>query len=81
MDASGIEVGKCYLVQIGRLSQVRRVLQVMPDDRVLFDIRGANARATYWRAGGLIDVSVFARMAEQEVPCDWTPDTSEPEPR
>lgn len=77
MEPSQIQAGKCYFVitdRARRARQVRRVLQLTPDGRVLFEQRGDNGRKTYWRPGGMLALRVFATMVEREVACDWSLD-------
>ncbi len=72
MEPSEIEAGKCYLANVtGGTRRLLRVLQIMSDGHILYDQRGGNQKARFWRAGGIVDTRAFARMAEREVPCDW----------
>ncbi len=66
-----IEVGKCYLTA-GNI--VRRVVKVLPDQRIQYEWRGGYR--TRWKAGILISRE-FALAVEREVHCDWTPEQEE----
>ncbi len=48
ITASALKVGKCYLTNTGR---VWRVLQRMPDGRVLYEHRADKAAAVSWLPG------------------------------
>ncbi len=69
-----IEAGKCYLMETGH---IRRVMRILPDGRVQYEIRSAANSKARWR----IDIQEgrsFAFMTEREVRCDWTPATEDP---
>ncbi len=69
-----IEVGRCYLSNDGR---VKRVVQVMPDGRVVYEVRPGHVPSTRaWRSG-ILDQQSFLVGVEREVPGDWTPETDE----
>ncbi len=69
-----LEVGRCYLSLSG---YVRRITQLMPDGRVLFEARqGHVADAKAWRPG-ILDRRSFITTTERQVPCDWTPEMDE----
>ncbi len=69
-----IQVGKCYLGNNGR---VWRVVRIWPDGRVQFEFRSRTQRnAKLWKPG-MLEGSEFARSAQREVPCDWTPELDE----
>ena len=73
-----IEVGKCYLNHVERGPRVLRVLALLPDGRVQYEYqnRYGTRPLNKWNAG-ILDRAAFARIAEREVPCDWTPETDE----
>ena len=67
-----IQIGKCYLTHAG---EVRRVLRLLPEDRVHYEAReSAVLRAFGWREG-VLELAPFAVLVEREVPCDWKPET------
>ncbi len=69
-----LEVGRCYLSLTG---YVRRITRLMPDERVLFEVRpGHVADVKAWRTG-ILDRRSFIAITEREVPCDWTPEADE----
>ncbi len=71
ISPESIQIGRCYLTAT---DYVRRVVQVMPDGRVVFEVRAshvANTRA--WRSG-ILDAASFASSALREVPCEWMPE-------
>ena len=66
---STLKVGKCYLTNTGR---VWRIMQRMPDGRVLYEHRPGKADAITWMPGMLMNNTLPAEVAiEREVPCDW----------
>jgi hypothetical protein len=69
-----IEVGKCYLNHVERGPRVLRVLALLPDGRIQYDYqnRYGTRLLSKWNAS-ILDRAAFARMAERQVPCDWTP--------
>jgi hypothetical protein len=68
---SGLEVGKCYLTNVGR---VWRVVQLLPDGRIIYEHRpGHIHHAKKWKPGVLTGPLVET-ILEREVPCDWSPD-------
>ena len=70
ITVSALKVGKCYLTNTGR---VWRVLQRMPDGRVLYEHRADSAAAVTWLPGMLMKGTLPAEVViEREVPCDWT---------
>jgi hypothetical protein len=71
MDPGLIKAGRCYLANTGELLRVLRVLQILPDGRVLYDQRGVTSSQAF-RRGGILDLRAFARMAEREVSADTT---------
>ena len=70
-----IEPGKCYLNHVERGPRILRVLALLPDGRVQYEYqnRYGTKRVSKWSAG-MLNRAAFSRMAEREVPCDWTPD-------
>jgi hypothetical protein len=70
MPPENIEVGKCYLMKTGH---VRRVLRLMPDERVQYIYRFGHLLPKVWRVGAQ-NGSSFKAMIKREVPCDWTPE-------
>ena len=69
-----IKIGRCYLMSTGH---IRRIVQVMPDGRVVYEARPGHVPSTRaWRSG-ILDPRSFLRGIEREVPCDWTPDADE----
>jgi hypothetical protein len=69
-----IEVGKCYLYQAEHGIRVLRIIALLSDGRVQYDFqtRTGIRPPKKWTAG-ILDRAAFARMAEREVPCDWSP--------
>lgn len=68
VQVESLAVGKCYLVETGR---VRRVVRLMPDGRVQFEHRLAHQpNAKSWQPG-MQEARSFADQVEHEVPCDW----------
>ena len=75
ISPESVEVGKCYLVRSERGTQVRRVLQVMPDGRVRFERRVKSTGGPQWAwMQSLSEGRAFAAALEREVPADWTPE-------
>ncbi len=75
ITASALKVGKCYLTNTGR---VWRVLQRMPDGRVLYEHRADKAAAVSWLPGMLMANALPAEVViEREVPWDWGAQTQE----
>jgi hypothetical protein len=71
-----IEVGRCYLTTTERGYRLRRMVRVMPGGRVQYERRAAaGTRATTVWVLCMTDRRAFARTAEREVPCDWTPES------
>ncbi len=68
-----IEVGKCYLTGSGR---VWRIVQIMPDGRIVYEWRSPRAGAKKWYAG-MINAVAAGALIQREVPCEWTPETGE----
>ena len=69
-----IEGGKCYLTASQAGPRLIRVIAILADGRVQHEYRHFNPKQTRaWRPG-ILDQATFARMAEQEVACDWTPE-------
>ncbi len=68
-----IEVGQCYPTDAG---QVRRVLSLLPGNRVQFEHRTGTRGMKTWRSG-MLDLRSFAFSAEHLVSCDWTPESDE----
>ncbi len=68
-----IQVGKCYLYHAEHSIRVLRVIALLPDGRVQYEFQSRTAvrPASKWLADILLK-DAFARMAEREVPCDWT---------
>ena len=66
-----IEAGKWYLAKGGRSQRIRRVVQILPDGRVLYEQRSP---LTTWQTD-IQYKTAFASMLLREVPCDWTPET------
>lgn len=66
IETEDIEVGRCYLTDH---NTVRRVVRVLPDQRVQYEWRAGHR--TNWRAG-ILSLREFALAAERFVPCDWT---------
>ncbi len=64
-----IRAGKCYLTDTG---QVRRVLHILPNGRVAYERRPARQPEAPWQEANQ-DLSMFAALAEAEVPCDFGP--------
>ena len=72
VPVESITVGKCYLVETGR---VRRVMRLMPDGRVQFEHRLAQQpNAKSWQPG-MQEGRSFASQVEREVACDWGPES------
>jgi hypothetical protein len=69
-----IEVGKCYLAEGGRDVRIRRVVHILPDERVQYEQRTPKS---HW-IPGIQERRSFAAMLLREVPCDWAPGTDEP---
>jgi hypothetical protein len=63
-----IRAGRWYLAKGGEAIRIRRVVQLMPDDRVQYEQRSPK---TVWQSG-IQELRSFAAMLEREVPCDWT---------
>ena len=72
--SESLEVGKCYLAVTGH---VRRIMQLMPDGRVLFEFRPSRVQRNHW-AAGIEAKAVFLSLVKQEVPCDWTAEPTSP---
>ena len=69
IKVSALKVGKCYLTNTGR---VWRVLEHMPDGRVLYEHRADNATAVAWLPGMLMQNALPAEVViEREVACEW----------
>jgi hypothetical protein len=66
IEPEAIEVGRCSLTDH---RTVRRVVRVLPDQRVQYEWRAGHR--TNWKAG-ILSVREFALAAERRVPCDWT---------
>jgi hypothetical protein len=66
IEPDAIEVGHCYLTD---QSTVRRVVRVLPDQRVQYEWRAGHR--THWKSG-ILSAREFALAAERRVPCDWT---------
>ncbi len=64
-----IEVGKCYLTDAG---QVRRALQILPNGRIVYERRPAHRPEAPWQEASQ-ELSSFARLVEEEVPCHFGP--------
>jgi hypothetical protein len=78
VPVENIVVGKCYLVETGR---VRRVMRLMPDGRVQFEHRLAQQpHAKSWQPG-MQEGRSFAAQVEREVACDWGPESDERDPQ
>ncbi len=74
LPPESIQIGKCYLTHSG---EVRRVLRLLPEDRVHYEFReAAVARAFGWKEG-VLGLAPFAALVEHEVPCNWTPEADE----
>ncbi len=73
-----IEVGRCYLYRAERGPRVLRVLALLPDGRVQYDLRNCYSAGSrkLWKVG-ILDRARFAQMAEIEVSCDWMPSADE----
>ncbi len=72
ITVSVLKVGKCYLTNTGR---VWRIMQRMPDGRVLYEHRATNAAAVTWAPGMLAKNTLPAEVVvEREVPFDWRPE-------
>ena len=70
-----IEVGRCYLTHTERHIRVLRVIAVLPDGRVQYEFQTrTRVKPTSKWTAGILHKDAFARMAEREVPCDWTPE-------
>ena len=75
-----IEPGKCYLARSYHsrregYPRVRRVTEILLDDRVRFEQRrGPVAPGRLWPGRYTMKLEAFANSAEREVPCDWTPE-------
>ena len=70
VQPEAVKAGKCYLAKGGKAPRIRRVLRVLPDERVQYEQRSPT---TTWRSG-IQYKDVFASMLQREVPCDWSPD-------
>ena len=69
-----IEEGRCYLADGRTYPQVRQVLHIHSDGRVLYRSRPPRPVRDRW-ARGVCDLKAFALAATREVPYDWTPET------
>ena len=69
LPLESMKVGKCYLTDAG---QVRRILHILPNGRVAYERRPAHRPDAPWQEANQ-DLSMFAGLAEAEVPCDFGP--------
>jgi hypothetical protein len=67
LPPESMKVGKCYLTDAG---QVRRILHILPNGRVAYERRPAHRPDGPWQEANQ-DLSMFAALAEAEVPCDF----------
>ncbi|HEX2555099.1 MAG TPA: hypothetical protein VHL98_15480 [Microvirga sp.] len=70
VPVSALEVGKCYLTNTGR---IWRIMQIMPDGRVLYEHRSQSLYVEAQKPGMLAALPAEVQV-EREVPCDWTPE-------
>ncbi len=66
-----IEEGRCYLADGRTYPQVRQVLHIHSDGRVLYRSRPSRPVRDRW-ARGVGDLKALTVAATREVPCDWT---------
>ncbi len=72
VPVSALKVGKCYLTNTGR---VWRIIQAMPDGRILYEHRSRNLDSDRWSPGMLMKNTLPAEvLIECEVPCDVRPE-------
>ena len=79
LPPESIQVGKCYLVRTKRTDRphsVRRVVRIMPNTLIQYELRTSSGRLASWRPG-MQDRRSFAAMVVREVSCDWTPEVAE----
>ncbi len=70
-----IEIGKCYLASTVHGQAIRRVVEILPEGLVHFDVRRGPVRAGHpWPRRVMSSLAAFALQAEREVSCDWTPE-------
>jgi hypothetical protein len=69
-----VAVGKCYVTSVERGLRLLRVVLVREDGRVQYDYCNRYGLRNHGWKAGIVDQASFARMAEREVPCDWTPE-------
>ena len=75
ITVSALKVGKCYLTNTGR---VWRILQHMPDGRVLYEHRARSIDGSVWAPGMLTKTTLPAEVEiEREVACDLSPEKGE----
>ncbi len=68
-----IKEGRCYLADRRAYPQVRQVLHIHSDGRVLYRSRPPRPVRDRWTMG-VTDRRAFALAASREVACDWTPE-------
>ena len=73
LPSGSIEVGKCYLADGRAHPQVRQVLHIHADGRVLYRSRPPRPVRDRWTRG-VCDIKAFALAATREVPYDWVPE-------
>ncbi len=76
LPPESIREGRCYLADGRAYPQVRQVLHIHADGRVLYRSRPPRPVRDRW-ARGVCDLKAFALATSREVPCDWTPDCDE----
>jgi hypothetical protein len=68
-----IKEGRCYLADSRAYPQVRQVLHIHSDGRVLYRSRPPRPVRDRWTRG-VCDIKAFALAATREVPYDWVPE-------
>jgi hypothetical protein len=78
VPVSALEVGKCYLTNTGR---IWRIIQRMPDGRVLYEHRSRSLDSDRWTPGMLMKSALPAEvLVERKVPCDLRPEADGKQP-